>query len=308
MSLESGPQILNIYKPKGMTSYDVIRVFKKKLPKKSKLGHFGTLDPFACGVLMIGIHGAQRLNEYIHDFLPKTYIATGILGKNTATGDLTVEPDQVDESEYLTSTIAHFDPQFIEQTLSQKFLGEYRQAPHQYSAAKHEGKALHEWAREGVEIKKEPKLRHIYQLEVLEYTFPKLVIRFKVSSGTYIRTLFSDCAQHLGTLGTLQDLERESVGKCHVDQTIKETDWDREEFKTLKMEEVLDFSSLIMAPKEAHLYSNGVRLKVNRAQDQIAGSLEGAFYWIKDEDMTILGLAEVKDGEIYSRANFSVNS
>lgn len=308
MSLKSGPQILNIYKPKDMTSYDVIRIFKKKLPKKSKLGHFGTLDPFACGVLMIGIHGAQRLNEYIHDFLPKTYIATGILGKNTPTGDLTVEPDQIDESEYLKHTISQFDLDFIQQSLSKKFLGEYMQAPHQYSAAKHEGKALHEWAREGVEIKKEQKLRHIYKLEVLEYDFPKLVIRFEVSSGTYIRTLFSECAQHLGTLGTLQDLERESVGSCHIDSTIKQSEWDQNDLPTLKIEDVLDFHSLIMAPKESTLYANGVRLQITRAKNQVEGSITAPFYWVKNEEFKTLGLAEVKECEIYSRVNFAVNS
>lgn len=308
MSLNSGPKIINFYKPKDITSYDVIRTLKRKLPKKSKLGHFGTLDPFACGVLMIGIHGAQRLNEYIHDFLPKTYIATGILGKNTPTGDLTVEPDQVDESDYLNLTIAEFDIPFLQKSLEEKFVGEYMQAPHKYSAAKHEGKALHKWAREGVEIKKEEKLKHVYSLKVLEYEFPKLVIEFTVSSGTYIRTLFSDCSKHLGTLGTLQDLERTSVGPCTSVNAIKKESWDDTDLPFLKMEDVLNFPSLILAPKEAHLYSNGVKLKRERAVSEEEGTIKEDIFWIKDNESKILGFAEVIDGEIYSRANFSVNS
>ena len=157
--ITSKPIIINLYKPKDMSSQHVVRLFKRKFPKKTKIGHFGTLDPFATGVLMIGVNGAQRLNEYIHECLPKTYIATGILGLETATGDLTEEPTQRDDSEYLRTVIKDFSKEFIETHLRKKFLGVYMQAPHKYSAAKHEGKALHEWARAGVEIKKEKKVK-----------------------------------------------------------------------------------------------------------------------------------------------------
>ena len=118
------------------------------------LGHFGTLDPFASGILLIGVAGAARLNDYVHDHAPKTYLAVGKLGVETPTGDLTVEVTQVDEGRYLKEEIAHFSKDFIESQLQENFLGQYWQAPHKYSAAKFEGKALHEWAREGVEIKK----------------------------------------------------------------------------------------------------------------------------------------------------------
>lgn len=307
MSLTSGPQILNIYKPAEITSYDVIRHVKKILPRKSKLGHFGTLDPFASGVLMIGIHGAQKLNDYVHDFLPKTYIATGILGKSTATGDLTVEPDQIDESDYLKQNIAHFEVAFIQEHLREQFLGDYWQAPHKYSAAKFEGKALHQWAREGVEINKEKKLRQIYALKVIQYDFPKLVIEFTVSSGTYIRTLFSECAQSLGTLGTLAELERTRVGNCSIDNTLSLNNLNTDS-PSMAMDEVLDFSSFIMAPKEATLYSNGVRLKVDRILCEHHGRLESDFRWIKNNEEQILGLAQIKENEIYPCFNFSLNS
>mgnify|MGYP003684617201 CR=1 FL=1 len=308
MSLESGPKIINFYKAKDMTSYDVIRTLKRKLPRKSKLGHFGTLDPFACGVLMIGIHGAQRLNEYIHQFLPKTYIASGILGKSTPTGDLTVAADQVDETDYLFQNIANFETEFIQKVLEKKFIGDYLQSPHVYSAAKYEGKALHEWAREGIEIKKEKKLRHVYELNVLEYEFPRLVIEFTVSSGTYIRTLFSECAELLETLGTLQDLERTRIGPCHSENAVKKENWDNQSLPSFKMEEVLDFSSFIMAPKESALYSNGVKLKIERAESEIKGSLDAPFFWIKNKDLNVLGLAEIKEGEIHPKVNFSLSS
>lgn len=299
------PRILNLYKPKDMTSYDVVRVFKRRFGKEAKIGHFGTLDPFACGVLIIGMYGAQRINNYIHDCLPKSYIATGILGKETETGDLTVEPSQTDETEYFKTTISDFSIEFIQAQLEERFLGEYWQAPHKFSAAKFEGKALHKWAREGVEIKKEKKLRYVHKIEVLEYDFPKLVIRFEVSSGTYIRSLFTECAAHLGTLGTLADLEREEIGLCNLGNAIRQEDWEADELGFLKMDEILDFKNIIMAEKEANLFSNGVKLKLDRALREEGGSLEFPYRWVRNENLDILGLAEVKEGEIHSLANFS---
>ncbi len=301
---KTSPFIININKPKGITSYDVIRLWKPRLKKLGKVGHFGTLDPFASGVLMLGVAGAQRLNEYIHECFPKTYLAKGILGQETETGDLTAEISQVDESEYLKNTISNFEKSFIENQLKEKFLGDYLQSPHKYSATKHEGKALHQWAREGVEIKKEQVLRHIHSIEVVKYEFPDLWIRVVASSGTYIRTLFSECANHLGTIGVLEDLIREKVGGCTLDNSISEPNWSDEDFQSLAMDTVLDFSSLIMAPKEAGLYQNGVRLNSDRALEISPGTLDAKYFWVRSEDKTILGLAEIINDQIVSKANF----
>lgn len=300
------PQIINTYKPAGCTSYDVIRFWKKKLKGKvGKIGHFGTLDPFACGVLMIGVSGAQRLNEYIHECLPKTYLAFGVLGLETETGDLTDEPSQVDESEYLMNEISKFSKEFIQEKLNEKFLGEYMQAPHKYSAAKFEGKALHEWARAGVEIKKDKKLRHVYAVEVVSYKFPKLDIRFTVSSGTYIRTLFSDCANYLGTLGVLEGLEREKVGGCVIDNAIKKDHWDNHDTPFLNIDEVLDFSSFILAEKEEKLFSNGVELKLDRVLEKEKGTLDYPYVWVRNTDKDLLGLAHLNDVSFRAKVNFN---
>ena len=300
------PVILNLNKPPGMTSYDVIRRWKPRLKKLGKIGHFGTLDPFASGVLMLGVAGAQRLNEYIHECLPKTYLAKGKIGVETQTGDLTVSPSQIDESDYLKEVIAFFDIAFIQKTLSEKYLGEYWQAPHKYSAAKFEGRALHQWARDGVEIKKEKKRREVYSLEIVKYEFPDLWIRFKVSSGTYIRTLFSDCARQLGTLGTLSELIREEVGGCHLGNSLSEDQWDIETIPFVEIDDVLSFSELIMDEKESHLYANGVKLKKDRAVKMIKGPLDFNYFWVKSKDGRILGLAKIVNDEIISLANFTI--
>ncbi len=294
-----------------MTSHQVVSYCKKILRSsgRPKIGHFGTLDPFACGVLLIGINGAQRLNDYIHDYLPKTYLAVGKLGIYSDTGDMTGEIIQRDETNYGPEVIASFSPEFIEQQLQEKFLGNYFQAPHKYSAAKHEGKKLYQWAREGVEIVKEKKQRQIYKIEVVKFSYPYLSIRFEVSSGTYIRTLFSECAQYLGTLGTLVSLVREQVGAEHMNSSLKKGKWELNSFNAsfISPWEILKFGNIVFEAKEARLYSNGVRLKEDRANliNKESLSSKENIYWVKDMNDNYLGMAQILDGEIISRINFN---
>lgn len=302
------PKILNIYKPDGISSFDVIRTWKRKLKGHGKIGHFGTLDPFASGVLMIGVSGAQKLNDYIHECLPKSYLALGKLGIESETGDLTEGHSQLDETDYLKNEISKFPIKFIEDKLREQFLGDYWQAPHKYSAAKFEGKALHKWAREGVDIKKDKKLRHIYDLRVVSYKFPDLHIHFEVSSGTYIRTLFSECANYLGTLGCLSGLIRENVGLCTTSNAIKEISWNEDDPNIFNIDEVLDFSSYVLAPKEERLYINGVRLKNDRILKEVPGALNFPYRWVRNQDNLILGLAEIVEDEFHSKINFNFSS
>ena len=286
------PYIINTYKPAGVSSQDVVRHFKRNLPQGfGKIGHFGTLDPFAEGVLMIGVAGAARLNEWIHSEMSKTYIAYGKLGVETQTGDLTVEPSQVDESDYIKTVIADFSPEFIEEKLSEEFLGEYWQAPHKYSAAKFEGRNLHEWARDGIEIKKEKKLKHIYSLKVIEYQFPHLVIEFEVSSGTYIRTLFSECAQHLGTLGCLEKLKRTKVGEIHANNSLHEQswptkdNWSYDQPGVYSVNGVISYPELRLSPEQVTKFENGNPIETDK---------DDKYLWAFSNEK-ILGLAEKRE-------------
>lgn len=295
------PFILNLYKPADITSYDVIRKWKPRLKAFGKVGHFGTLDPFAEGVLMLGVAGGQRLNDYIHKFFPKTYLAKGFLGKEYDTGDRTGELIQTDDSQYPIEVISKFEKDFIEGLLRKEFLGKYMQAPHKFSAAKFQGKALHQWAREGVEIKKEPVEREVIALEVVKFEFPQLWIRFTVSSGTYIRTLFYDCAKALGTIGYLEGLVRERVGGCTIENA---QDIENENLQPLDIDQVLPFGRVFLAEKESRLYANGVKLR----EDQILNIEESRFrghFWVHSFEKHILGLAEIKDGQLISNVNFS---
>jgi len=302
------PLVFNIFKPARMTSYDVVRHFKRHLPQGfGNIGHFGTLDPFASGVLMIGIAGAARLNDFIHEYLPKTYLAVGKLGVETPTGDLTVEPVQIDDSRFLREEIARLPKDFIEEKLREKFLGDYWQAPHKYSAAKFEGKALHEWAREGVDIKKEQVLRHVYDIKVIKYKFPYLSVRVRVSSGTYVRTLFSDFAQYLGTLGTLVSLVRESVGnEVHFKKALKRKNWPLDKSEEvmqygLPINKVLPFQELHLDSLQEKTFRNGGFLKVGDFQE-----LKGSYFWvISNESQKLLGLMYRNENEIRPKINFN---
>jgi tRNA pseudouridine55 synthase len=302
------PKIFNIYKPPGISSYDVVRHFKRNLPQGfGKIGHFGTLDPFAEGVLMIGTGGAARLNDFIHEFLPKTYLAVGKLGEETPTGDPTVDVVQKDESPYFRQEIASFSREFIEVRAQSRFLGEYLQTPHKYSATKFMGKNLHEWAREGIDVKKEAVARTIHFLEIPDYSFPLLSLRATVSSGTYIRTLFSELAHELGTLGHLLTLKRESVGHVHSDKALLQNEWPLQKDpafmeKGLSVTDVLSFGTIILNNNQVKYFRNGAFF---RSLTDQKGEITSPYRWLSDESGEILGLGEWKsDSEFRPKINF----
>lgn len=305
------PQVFNIFKPAKMSSYDVVRHFKRNLPTGyGKIGHFGTLDPFASGVLMIGIGGAARLNEYIHELLPKTYLAVGKLGIETPTGDHQSEIIQRDDSVYLKKEIASFSREFIEEKIREKFVGDYMQAPHKYSAAKFMGRNLHVWAREGVEVKKEAVKRHIYSIDVVKYAFPYLSIRVKVSSGTYVRTLFSDMSNYLGTLGSLIALVRESVGHVSTTTAIHMKDWAKDKEpeimgRAVRIDEVLDFSKIELSADQTKAFQCGAFLKPDQVKMIHQSKISKDHFWIFNTEGDLVGLSyQYSATEIRPKINF----
>ncbi len=309
------PLVFNVFKPARISSYDVVRHFKRHLPLGfGKIGHFGTLDPFASGVLMIGVCGAARLNDLIHEFLPKTYLAVGKLGIETPTGDHTSEIVQKDESLYLTREISGFSQSFIQEKLREKFLGDYWQAPHKYSAAKFMGKNLHEWAREGVEVKKDAVLRRVSRIDVVRYAFPYLSVRVEVSSGTYVRTLFAEMCNYLGTLGSLIALVRESVGPITTASALHLRDWPRDKDPSFMergnlIKDVLPFGSYRLDQARSQVFRNGGFLRPQEIGPALDCSLSDRYFWILDETDTLLGLAEKTfPTEIKPKINFHLEA
>lgn len=201
---------LNVYKPKGITSHDVVSVLRR-ITKVKQIGHTGTLDPFAEGVLPICIGKATRLIEYLDD--DKAYTGTIQLGSSTTTYDL--------EGEEVNSSNKKVTLNEIEAALD-KFRGEIDQLPPIYSAIKVNGKKLYEYAREGKEVKIEPRRVNISKLEILEYdeTNRRLTLHIECSKGTYIRSIAHDLGTELTTFGYLVKLVRVKAGMFEVNNAV----------------------------------------------------------------------------------------
>lgn len=201
---------LNVYKPKGITSHDVVSALRR-ITKVKQIGHTGTLDPFAEGVLPICIGKATRLIEYLDD--DKAYTGTIQLGSSTTTYDL--EGEEVNFSDKKVT----FNE--IEAALD-KFRGEIEQLPPIYSAIKVNGKKLYEYAREGKEVKIEPRRVNISKLEILEYdeTNRRLTLHIECSKGTYIRSIAHDLGTELTTFGHLVKLVRVKAGMFEVNNAV----------------------------------------------------------------------------------------
>ena len=202
---------LNIYKPKGLTSHDVVARLRK-ITKVRQIGHTGTLDPFATGVLPICIGKATRLIEYLDD--DKEYLATVQFGKNTTTYDLEGE------------ITAPFDKKVTEEDVKnalKDYEGENSQIPPIYSAIKVNGKKLYDYARQGQDIEIKPRKVTISKIELKEFdkTSQSAKITVACSKGTYIRSIAYDLGAKLGCGGYLTALERTKAGKFQVNSAIK---------------------------------------------------------------------------------------
>lgn len=201
--------ILNIDKPTGMTSHDVVNRVRRVAGLR-RVGHAGTLDPLATGVLLVALGRATRLLEYLVG-QPKTYVATVRLGQTTDTYD--ADGDIVSERPVTasTSTIA---------AALDGFRGNIDQRAPAYSAIKQDGQPLHRLVRQGQAVEAPLRAVTIYELELLDYTAPLLQLRAHCSTGTYVRSLAHDLGEALGCGGHIVALRRSAVGDFDVAQAV----------------------------------------------------------------------------------------
>lgn len=252
---------LNIYKPQGKTSHDVVAILRR-ITKIKQIGHTGTLDPFAEGVLPICIGKATRLIEYLDD--NKAYIGTVQLGKSTTTYD--TEGDEVNISDKKVTL------QEIE-TVLPKFQGEIKQLPPIYSAIKVNGKKLYEYARKGEEVEIKPRDVNIFKLEVVNFDEKKqtLELHIECSKGTYIRSIANDIGEALGCFGHLIKLVRIQAGRFGINEAIQ---LDVLETKEIVKEnliyplEYLNYQKYELNEQEKEKVSHGMGLEIN-AQDGV---------------------------------------
>ena len=210
--------IINIYKPVGWTSFNVVRKIKG-ITKEKKVGHAGTLDPFAEGVLIIGTgRDTKELTAISAD--QKSYIATLKLGEETNTLDI--------EGEIVTKSNVPKLSNVIISNILKNFLGKQKQIPPMFSAKKIGGKKLYELARKNVEIEREPKDIEIKEIELVNFLEDEITFKSTCSKGTYIRVLGSDIAKALGTVGHLTKLVRTSVGEYFVEEAIQIEEFEKQ--------------------------------------------------------------------------------
>lgn len=252
--------IIVINKEKDYTSHDVVAKLKKKL-NISKVGHTGTLDPNATGVLPILIGKGTKFSKYLinHD---KTYKAQIELGKKTDTAD--VEGNVIEEKPV--------DTEYIKQNLVQvleSFVGKQEQVPPMYSAIKKNGKKLYEYARKGEKIEVEPRKIEIYKIELVKYNEKNIEFIVSCSKGTYIRSLCEDIAEKLNTVGYMKNLERLQVGEFNIEKSVLIDDVNIENIEKYlyTLEDILkDTPKLNLNSKKLKLFLNGVQLTVKEAE------------------------------------------
>ncbi|MFH2019684.1 MAG: tRNA pseudouridine(55) synthase TruB [bacterium] len=201
--------ILPMDKPTGITSYDVIRQVKRLLPRNVKIGHAGTLDPFAGGVLLILLGKATKQFDEIQSW-KKTYRAIATLGATSDTLDST------GTIETKTTGNSHQVSRKELNEVVKGFVGEIEQKVPAYAAAKYQGRKLYEYARKGVKIPEKKKVVMVYSIEVLDVADSEVEMRVVCSSGTYIRQLSYDILQTLGIESYLSELEREAIGEIKL--------------------------------------------------------------------------------------------
>lgn len=279
--------IIVINKPKGCTSHDI--VYKVKKMYGEKVGHTGTLDPNATGVLPILIGNGTKLSKYLinHD---KTYVATIQLGVKTDTADsegVEIQTKPVSKQIY--------ENQFIESVI-QTFVGTQTQTPPMYSAIKVKGKKLYEYARKGQEVDIPTRQITIYGIKIVEINEAdnQIIIEVKCSKGTYIRSLCEDIAEKLETVGYMKELMRTQVGEFIIEQAVtieqlsKEQDFLDENLIT--MEKLLkNNDSITIDSMNIGKFLNGVKLSQNS---------EDGTYKIYNQDNQFIGTGVVENKKL----------
>lgn len=206
--------ILPVYKPLGWTSFDVVRKIKylaKRAIPKLKIGHAGTLDPLAEGLLIICTQKMTKQVDAIH-LLPKTYIATITFGANRPSYDKETEISETFETNHLSREIV--------ETCLTSFLGKQSQFPPIFSAVKSEGKPMYLKARKGIDVEVKAKEVEFYSIQLIDYELPNIKVELTVSKGTYIRSFAYDLGVKLNTGAYLDHLVRNKIGKYTIEESL----------------------------------------------------------------------------------------
>lgn len=254
--MKSGAILLD--KKIGLTSRDEVNILNHKLNTK-KIGHIGTLDPFADGLLICLVNNATKIAPLLED-LPKEYLATLKLGSLTDSGDKTGKT-------ILTKEVPNLTKEKINEVFN-SFIGIYSQLPPMYSAIKINGKELYKYAREGKEIERKRRDVKIYSLSLISFDKDSITFLTKVSKGTYIRTLGEDIAQKLNSVGHLTSLTRTRIGEFTLNDAIIDDNVTLETI--IPIEKILSFIKQIKGDEQiVRQVKNGMHIRLKENADLI---------------------------------------
>lgn len=269
--------IIIVNKDKDYTSRDVVNVLNKVL-KTKKIGHTGTLDPIATGVLVVCVGKYTKLVSEITSY-DKEYIAEMKLGIQTTTGDIT--GDVVCQKDY------NVDSTKVKEVLS-SCIGKYIQTVPIYSAIKVNGKKLYEYARNNESVVLPKREVDIKQIELLEYNEDTIKFRCLVSKGTYIRSLIEDISKKLNTVGTMTELKRTKQGKFSIDKSYTLEDIKNGNYEMINIEDLLSYQVIEIDYDTYIRVSNGAKISLNSIEEKVL---------LKYEDNIIA--IYMKDNELY---------
>ena len=277
--------IIVVNKTKGITSFDVIRKLKKIL-KTKKIGHTGTLDPLATGIMLVCVGRATKLASDL-EAKDKIYIADFDIGYATDTYDI--------EGKKIAENIIEVSKENLKQSIK-KFIGNIKQIPPMYSAIKIDGNKLYHLARKGIEVERPKRDVTIEYINLLDFKDNKVKIETKVSKGCYIRSLIYDIGQDLGTYATMTALQRKQVGDYSLENSYSLEQIEKmvlnNDFKFLKtIEEIFSYDKYsLQTEKELTLYKNGNTVKIKE-------NLENKRYRIYFQN-EFVGLANIENNNL----------
>ena len=284
--------IIIVDKPKGKTSHDIVYAMRR-LTGVKKVGHTGTLDPMATGVLPICIGSATKVADML-TLSDKTYRAELILGKTTDTQDA--------EGEVLTEHEVNCTEDEIRNAVM-SFVGEIEQIPPMYSAIKKNGKKLYELARKGIEVEREPRKVTIHSIDIIAVSEKGATIEVSCSKGAYIRTLCADIGEKLGTGAYMNALRRTKTGAFTIEEsyTLEELTQLSENGELTKAliptDRMFDnLSAITLNEKQKKSVTNGVRMTYK--------GMEGQSYRVYDENGTFLCVSKIIDGRLTLEKSF----
>lgn len=271
---------LNILKPTGMTSHDVVKVLRRILGEK-KTGHTGTLDPMAVGVLPIGIGSATKITEYLdNDF--KKYRCELILGISTDTGD--IWGNILEEKKNFTfSTDAVYE-------FEREYRGEIMQTPPMYSAVRVGGRRLYEYARSGENVEVKARRITIKELKIIKIDGKRILFDVECSKGTYVRTICTEMGEKLGVGAAMSFLARTASGSFTIENAITFEEIEEHINKGLPKEDLLvsidypieGYKKAVLTPKQSKWFVNGGHIKLSEIK--IDYDKDAQFYRVYNEN------------------------